>query len=285
MTTDTVLRPLVWRPAIAGQNPRQAPRRAPRLQLRTGTLSRSLYLAVAALALVTAASVVQAQQYGAPTRYGEPYAPPSGVGSRRPLDDTPRFKHSPPPPRMAQPGIWQGLYIGGHGGYVTGSATPTNGYDTIDFTGGVFGVHAGYNAQMGSLVLGLEGDGTWSNASGSRAFGGPTFVQTDMNWTSTLRMRAGYAVSNVLFYGTGGLAFGNFDIGVGTTDVASSISKTSLGFVVGGGVEMKFTQNLSGRVEALYYGFNDKTYDFATGSVPVDLNATTVRAGLTYHFN
>ena len=257
MTTDTMLRPLAC----------------------------SLYLAVTALVLIPDSGAAQAQQYGAPTHYGEPYAPPSGIGSRRPLDDSPRFKHTPPPRRMAQPGIWQGLYVGGHGGYVGASATPTNGYDTVDFSGGVFGMHAGYNAQMGNLVLGLEGDGTWANASGSRAFGGPTFVQTDMNWTSTLRMRAGYAVDNVLIYGTGGLAFGNFDIGVGTTGISSSISQSSLGYVVGAGLEMKFTRNLSGRVEALYYGFNDKTYDFATGSVPVDLNATTVRAGLTYHFN
>ncbi len=247
-------------------------------------LACSFSAGLTAMTLLLASSTAQAQRYGAPTRYGEPYAPPSGVGSRRPLDDTPRFKNAPPPP-MARPGIWQGLYVGGHGGYVTGSATPTNGYDTVDFTGGAFGVHVGYNAQMGNVVIGLEGDGTWSNGSGSRAFSGPAFVQADLNWTSSLRLRAGYAVNNVLFYGTGGLAFGNFGIGVGTTDVASSISQTSLGYVVGGGIEMKFHQNLSGRVEALYYGFNDKTYDFATGSVPVDLNATTIRAGLTYHFD
>ena len=256
-------------------------------------LASSFCVALTAAALMPPGSQAQAQQYGAPMRYGEPYAPPayapppydkpSGVGRRRAMDDTPRRQFDAEAPR---PNIWQGLYVGGHVGYVTGSATPSaSSWDKVDLSGAGLGLHAGYNAQFGNWVVGLETDGTWSNASGSRVFTDPSSVDAHSNWTSSLRLRAGYAFNNVLVYATGGAALGNFDIGVTTPSVSSVISQTSLGYVVGAGVEMKFARNWSGRLEALHYGFNNKTYDFATGSVPVDLGTTTVRAGLSYHFN
>ena len=252
-------------------------------------LASGFCVALTAAALMPAGGPALAQQYGAPVRYGEPYAPPtyappSGAGLRRGMDDTPRREayRDPPPVR---PGIWQGLYVGGHGAYVTGSATPSGNWDKVDVSGGGLGLHAGYNAQFGNWVVGLEADGTWSNASGSRAFADPATVDARAHWTNSLRLRAGYAFNNVLLYATGGAALGNFEMGVTAPSITSSISQTSLGYVVGGGVEMKFAENWSGRIEALHYGFNGKSFDFATGTVPVDLSVTTVRAGLTYHFH
>ena len=240
--------------------------------------------ALVAAILLPMASPAEAQQYGAPSRYGEPYAPPSGVGQRRAFDDTPRRNsyRAPPPVR---PSIWQGLYVGGHGAYVTGSATPSGGFDSVDFSGGGGGLQVGFNAQHGNWVVGLEGDGTWTNATGSRSFDGPVSVDARANWLSSLRLRAGYAFDNVLVYGTAGAAVGNFDLSVTNTTLASSATNSNFGYVVGGGVEMKFAQNWSGRLEALYYGFNEKSFNFATGTVPVDLGVTTVRAGISYHFN
>ena len=257
-------------------------------------LASSFCVALTAAALMPQGGQAQAQQYGAPMRYGEPYAPPktepklierpSGVGRRRAMDDTPRREaYRAPPPR---PSIWQGLYVGGNVGYVAGSATPSgSSWDKVDLSGAGLGLHAGYNAQFGNWVVGLEADGTWSNASGSRAFTNPATVDANANWTNSLRLRAGYAFDNVLVYATGGAALGKFDIGVTAPSVASVVSQTSFGYVVGAGVEMKFAQNWSGRLEALHYGFNNKTLDFATGSEPVDLGVTTVRAGISYHFH
>lgn len=246
-------------------------------------VARSFCVGLTALVLMPQSGTVQAQQYGAPTQYGEPYAPPSGVGGRRSMDGTPRRETNSA--NYGGPGIWQGLYIGGHGAYVTGSAWPAGTYDTVSFSGGGLGLHGGYNFQRHNWVFGLEADGGWSNASGSRTFADPATVNAGLNWNSSFRLRAGYAVNNVLLYATGGIALGNFDLSVATPSVASGFNKTAAGYVVGGGIEMKFARDWSGRVEALYYGFNSDTYNFASGSVPVDLGVTTVRAGITYHFN
>ena len=65
------------------------------------------------------------------------------------------------------------------------------------------GVQAGYNWQSGPWVFGIEGDLQASGADDTFApwkFSNP--------WFGTVRGRVGYAFNNVLFYGTGGLAFG-----------------------------------------------------------------------------
>ena len=252
-------------------------------------LAFSSCAALGMAALLPGAAPALAQQYGAPSRYGQPYdyGPPAGTGQRRALDNTYRRPPAPVPAHRpyGRPGIWQGLYVGGHGGWLGGDATATGGSQSVDLSGGALGLHVGYNWQGGNWVIGLEGDGTWANASGSRSFAGPTFVDAHADWTSSLRMRAGYSISNVLVYATGGAAFGGFDLGVGSTGVSSRYSDSVFGYVAGAGVEMKFTPNMSGRIEALYYGFDEKSFKFSSGTVPVDLGVTTVRAGLTYHFN
>ena len=94
---------------------------------------------------------------------------------------------------------WAGPYLGGNLGYAWGSVdnNPTN---PSGFAGGV---QAGYNWQSGQLVFGVEGDLQANGADDTFApwkFSNP--------WFGTVRGRVGYAFSNILFYGTGGLAFG-----------------------------------------------------------------------------
>ena len=217
-------------------------------------LAQGFCMCLTVAALMPQPAAAQAQQYGAPVRYGEGYAPSSGVGGRRSMDGTPsRNSYGS---AYGSPSIWQGLYVGGHGAFVAGSAWPTGSYDTVDFSGGALGLHGGYNFQSQNWVFGLEADTGWSNASGSRNFSNPATVDAAMNWNSSFRLRAGYAVNNILFYATGGIALGNFDLSVSTPSAASGINKTTAGYVVGGGIEMKFARNWSGRVEGLYYGFN-----------------------------
>ena len=94
---------------------------------------------------------------------------------------------------------WAGPYLGGHVGYAWGSVD-NNPTKPSGFSGGV---QAGYNWQNGPWVFGLEGDVQVTGAEETFApwkFSNP--------WFGTLRGRVGYALSNVLFYGTGGLAFG-----------------------------------------------------------------------------
>jgi outer membrane immunogenic protein len=65
---------------------------------------------------------------------------------------------------------WSGFYLGVHAGYIWGRSRvfdngvlTESGAPTDGFVGGLL---AGYNRQLGPVVLGLEGDFGWSNAQG-----------------------------------------------------------------------------------------------------------------------
>ena len=71
-----------------------------------------------------------------------------------------------------------------------------------------------------------------------------------------MRGRAGYAFDRVLFYGTGGAAFGNVQGGPvgGPFD-----SGTQIGWTAGAGVEFAFTPNITANVEYLYVDLGNFT--------------------------
>lgn len=245
-------------------------------------------MALAAFSLVTAAALAPAssqQRYGAPVTYGDPYRPPPVAAPR-----TSRARLGEPyrvtaEPYRARPALWHGFYIGGNGAYVSGSATPAVYADTVDLSGGAFGIHGGYNWQFNPWVFGIEGDFGWSNADGSRGFAGPLLVSSQNDWLMSARLRAGYSISNVLLYATAGIAWGNFDLTIADSSGWASSSDTLFGYVVGGGIEMKLAPNWSARVEGLYYGFGDSDMRIGGASMPFDASTTTIRAGVTYHFN
>src|SRR5262252_6588502 len=123
---------------------------------------------------------------------------------------------------------WQGFYLGIHGGYgwksddfhdrLGGTPGGTNVFiDGIDSRGWIFGGQAGYNWQRGSLVGGLEIDLSGTGIKGDSAPAvsdqGQGVTSTgvrsdDVKWLGSARARLGWAGwSNVLLYGTGGLAW------------------------------------------------------------------------------
>src|SRR3979490_2419182 len=134
---------------------------------------------------------------------------------------------------------WAGPYLGGNLGYEWGSVS-NNPTKPSGFEGGA---QAGYNFQSGPWVFGIEGDIEATGASDTFApwkFSNP--------WFGTVRGRAGYAFSNILFYGTGGLAFGELR---GET-FGLSESHTNAGGTARVGAEFGFAQNLSAKIEYLY---------------------------------
>src|SRR4051812_8118099 len=69
---------------------------------------------------------------------------------------------------------WTGFYVGVNGGYGWGTSDWTAasvGIADLKTKGWLAGGTLGYNYQMGSWVLGLEGDWDWSNIKGSSACG------------------------------------------------------------------------------------------------------------------
>jgi outer membrane immunogenic protein len=164
---------------------------------------------------------------------------------------------------------WAGPYLGGNLGYAWGSVD-NNLTKPSGFAGGV---QAGYNWQQGPWVFGVEGDIQATGADDTFApwkFANP--------WFGTVRGRVGYALGNVLFYGTGGLAFGELR----ATTFGLSESHTNAGWTVGVGGEMGFAPNWSAKVEYLYVDLADSNFVITGASNSYRFGL--IRAGVNYHF-
>jgi outer membrane immunogenic protein len=164
---------------------------------------------------------------------------------------------------------WAGPYIGGNIGYQWGDVNNTSN-SPDGFNGGVQG---GYNWQYGQFVFGAEADFQASGASDRFAmwkFTNP--------WFGTLRGRAGFAMNNILIYGTGGLAFGNLR----AETLNLSESQWAAGWTLGVGAEMGITQNWTAKVEYLYVNLNDN--QFALTTLPNGYQFSVVRLGVNYKF-
>lgn len=164
---------------------------------------------------------------------------------------------------------WAGPYLGGNIGYGWGSVS-NNPTKPSGFAGGV---QAGYNWQNGPWVFGVEGD---IQASGAEQTFAPWKFSNP--WFGTLRGRAGYAFNNVLFYGTGGLAFGELR----ATTFGLSESNTSAGWTLGVGAEMGFAPNWSAKIEYLYVDLNEN--NFVVTGASNGYRFGLIRAGVNYHF-
>jgi outer membrane immunogenic protein len=206
-----------------------------------------------------------------------------------------------------------------------GVLSPNNdNHDNV--TGGIL---LGYNWQFApSWVLGLEGDWSAGRLRNGGAISGLTnvnfavpsgfaSVRTEINDIGTIRGRLGYTTPDWMLYVTGGAAFASInysgDFGCSGDALCNvpvhapvSFSKTKTGWVVGGGVEHKFTDSWILGVEYLYYGFSGESANASVSSLTTgapsgfgpcaggkacvgysfgDEAIQTVRARLSYKFN
>jgi len=166
---------------------------------------------------------------------------------------------------------WAGPYLGGNLGYEWGSVS-NNPTKPSGFQGGV---QAGYNWQPGGgpWVFGIEGDIQATGADDTFApwkFSNP--------WFGTLRGRAGYALNNILFFGTGGLAFG--ELRGETFGLAES--HTTAGWTLGFGSEVGLDSHWSAKIEYLYIDLSDSR--FGITGMSNGYRSSVVRAGINYHF-
>jgi len=165
---------------------------------------------------------------------------------------------------------WAGPYLGGNLGYAWGEVSNTS----TRPSGLSGGVQAGYNWQTASpIVYGLEADIQATGANDTFApwkFSNP--------WFGTVRGRIGYSFNNVMFYGTGGLAFGELR----AETYGLSESRSTVGWTVGVGAEFGLTQNWSAKVEYLYVDLSSNRFSITRASNAYDFGL--VRVGVNYHF-
>lgn len=122
------------------------------------------------------------------------------------------------------------------------------------------GMRAGYNWQNSAFVYGLEGDlsatslhtnlnTALASTSAVPLFPAPTAnTMSSIDWYGTLRGRLGWSAGPWLFYGTGGLAYGQVDLrstlSFSGVNLVSQTSDTRAGWVAGGGIEYKLSPNV-----------------------------------------
>jgi outer membrane immunogenic protein len=227
---------------------------------------------------------------------------------------------APPPPPVYS---WTGCYIGGNVGGVwsrfsdTWTANPAgfggptfinqSGTHTEDGSGVTAGGQVGCQRQFAQVVVGVEGDISYTDLSASRDLttsnlGATQIYHSDFSshWLATFRGRLGWLVSpSVLIYGTGGFAFANVDTtdsvffaASASTDSASG-STTRVGWTAGGGIEWMFLPKWSVKVEYLYADLGPSTnisvnpnplFPLATISNSHRLTENIARVGLNYKF-
>jgi outer membrane immunogenic protein len=162
---------------------------------------------------------------------------------------------------------WTGCYVGGNVGATWGSGDFTTtllpgshlgtGLDTVNSTISpgfahdtalIGGGQLGCNWQTGALVVGPEGDFSFSSLKPSQtntgAAPGFTFANTNslkMDWLATVRPRVGVTFDRTLLYVTGGLAVAQLNYTQTYSDTlpdttgGSSASATRTGWTIGGG--------------------------------------------------
>ncbi|HET7190949.1 MAG TPA: outer membrane protein [Pseudolabrys sp.] len=192
----------------------------------------------------------------------------TATGGAATAADLPRgpAPYYPPPSSVYN---WTGPYAGLNLGYEWGKVTNSN----LEPGGIAGGGQLGYNWQTGQFVLGAETDIQASGADDTFApykFSNP--------WFGTLRGRAGFAINNVLLYGTFGLAYGELKGEFFSVEE----DKTLVGWTGGAGMEVGFAPNWSAKVEYLYMDLGSRAYTI-TG-VNNGLQASYLRLGVNYHF-
>jgi outer membrane immunogenic protein len=204
---------------------------------------------------------------------------------------------------------WTGFYAGVQAGYawgedetdplfdgIPGFSTSVTSYDVEGFVGGG---HAGFNYQIGSIVLGVEGDVEAAAVDGDRRWnnevipGVSATAKSEIKVQGSLRGRVGFALDRMLVYGTAGFAFATIENIYTSSNGASTITETfddtKWGWTGGAGVEYAITNSLTARVEYRYTQLED--YRNASTLIAVGRAAEqepdfhTVRAGVSYRFS
>lgn len=166
-----------------------------------------------------------------------------------------------PAAAMAQDGVsWSGGHVDAIGGWDQfkndDPAVPNGPYKKDGVT---YGGQAGFDVDTGSVVIGAEGEYSLSTAEEC----GPTA-------TTTVCLKAGrdlYAGARVgvpvgdnrdtLLYLKGGYTNARFETEATTGGVTTATSFDDEGYRVGAGVEHRFSENMSAKVEYRYSDYGD----------------------------
>lgn len=208
----------------------------------------------------------------------------------------------------AQARNWTGCYAGGHAGGVWAKSqkwinkTPGGahfgqslGGHRLD--GWLAGVQAGCDYQLDRVVLGIQGDYSWTGAKSSH----PSAQETGVTYHSKIKNlasitgRVGYAWDRFLGYARGGVAWERDRYAATTTmvgfETAYTATDTRPGWTIGAGGEYAIGRPLSVFVEYNYYDFGTKDVHLAPrvnvlppAQADIKETAQAVRTGVNLRF-
>ncbi len=219
-------------------------------------------------------------------------------------------------------GVYVGLHAGGGGGFIQensqpfpvppaalGPSAPANGTlaplpTRVDMSGEIAGGQVGLNYQTDWLVIGFEGQASWTNLNGSTACivtAAPPVTITGGNCTSkidalgTAAARLGVAFDHLLLYGKGGAAWVNngyqIKINLAPGTLVFSTNQLQWGWMFGLGAEYAFTNNWSAKIEYDYMDMGTRAQRFTdsiSGNVLIDTDIrerlNIVKVGVNYRF-
>ncbi len=214
-------------------------------------------------------------------------------------------KNAPPSDGVDDPG-------GAGGGGGGGSAALIS---LGDNAGAVAGVHLGYNWQDGARVFGIEGDANWADEdfrdylASIRLRLGHSFDRVLVYGTAGVAFaksagdvasvslssggaggdgRPGQYENDQHYTGPGGPGgTGGAGGSGGVASVTKDGGEDKIGYVVGGGFELKLTERTSFGLEGLYYGFDGSDASSSGSSYEDgdDLSSAVVRGRLTFHLD
>jgi len=197
---------------------------------------------------------------------------------------------------------WTGFYVGGELGwigtnpeYTAGAVllgTPVVVSAATGKDGMSYGVLAGYNYQVGNVVLGIEGDFEgWTVGKIRYTAITGDFLTAHSKWGGSVRGRLGYAADRVLVYISGGAAFVSTQTSIPTTGISIGGDDTRVGWTVGAGLDYAFTNNWFTGFEYRYSQFQSKSFiypipvlNLGTIGLKQDLSNNQIMARIGYKF-
>lgn len=155
-----------------------------------------------------------------------------------------------------------------------------NDRDDQSIDGLLYGVGAGYDVNLGSAVVGVEGEFTDSTSKSSRRdftdqFG---FGRVKQGRDLYVGARAGILANpSTLVYVKGGYTNTKLNVLAGDTDETTDTAFKLDGWRIGAGVERAINQNTFAKVEYRYSKYEDAKINFADGSTTSEFGIDTDR--------
>jgi outer membrane immunogenic protein len=151
-------------------------------------------------------------------------------------------------------------------------------------------VQAGYDHQLGPVVVGAQVDYTVTHFEENARFDGGegSDLRSEIHGLGTVRARVGYPIGDCLLFTTGGLAFGDLKHTYDSDgSPAETHAKDKLGWTAGGGVEVAVSEKISLIAEGLYISFEKSAIadgPFFDDQFEVETALMIGRVGVNYRF-